>query len=252
MESVDIQPYVKAIAVELKSQYSGLFNHTPSIWEGNPIVVGVFCLLILLLTFVIFVFFYKWLHLSRARRSSRKFLDVFWASKRLDAIYNQAEMFKSSPLSQVFKAGYIELSKLKSQESKRAENEINPGDGMENVDRALRRATAQEETHLEHMVGSLATIGSAAPFIGLFGTVIGIINAFEELKHVSKAQGAMLDIVGPGISEALWATAFGLAAAIPAVMAYNWFTNKIRVISTEMSNFSHDFLNILKRHFFSK
>ena len=194
-----------------------------------------------------FIIAYKWVYLSRAQRQSRKFVDLFWASKRLDAVYAQAEVFRRSPLSQVFKAGYIELTKLKGQDGKRAEGEF-AGAGIENVDRALRRATAHEETHLERMVPFLATVGSTAPFIGLFGTVWGIMMAFH---NIDESQKSLLTTVTPYIAEALIATAIGLLAAIPAVMAYNTLSNRIRVLSTEMSNFSHDFLNILKRHFFN-
>ena len=110
-----------------------------------------------------------------------------------------------------------------------------------------RRAELHETTKLESMVPFLATTGSAAPFIGLFGTVIGIMFAFVE---ISDSQGAAtLKVVGPHIAEALFATAIGLVAAIPAVMAYNFFARRIRVIRAGMSTFEQDYLNIIKRHF---
>jgi biopolymer transport protein TolQ len=118
---------------------------------------------------------------------------------------------------------------------------------MTNVERALRRASINEVTILETMVPFLATTGSTAPFVGLFGTVWGIMNSFIE---IGGQKSASLDVVAPGIAEALIATAIGLVAAIPAVMAYNYFSRRIRVISSEMETFSSDFLNIIRRRFF--
>ena len=111
----------------------------------------------------------------------------------------------------------------------------------------LRRAQTVETTKLESMVPFLATTGSAAPFIGLFGTVIGILFAFLEISDSSAA--ATLKVVGPHIAEALFATAIGLVAAIPAVMAYNYFMRRIKVLRSEMETFEQDYLNIIKRHF---
>jgi biopolymer transport protein TolQ len=194
------------------------------------------------------IIFRKWLHLRRAESESAQFLETFWSSKRLDAIYQSAEKLSQSPVSQVFRAGYIELSKLTSegsQEQQRSMREL--GGGIENVERALHRASTAEVTHLESTVSFLGTCAAAAPFVGLFGTVWGIMNAFNDIY----AQGnANLATVAKPISHALIATAMGLVAAIPAVVAYNAFNSKIRVLDSEMSNFSSDFLNIVKRHFF--
>jgi biopolymer transport protein TolQ len=152
----------------------------------------------------------------------------------------------------MFKAGYVELSKLQNQKAQGAPSqghagEVWHGEGdLENIERALRRAATHESTVLESMVPFLATVGSAAPFIGLFGTVIGIIDAFHQIANQGSAN---LATVAPGIAEALGTTAVGLVAAVPAVMAYNWFLRKIKVLSSEMDAFSNDFLNIVKRHF---
>jgi biopolymer transport protein TolQ len=110
----------------------------------------------------------------------------------------------------------------------------------------LRRATSNEVMSLEAMVPFLATTASAAPFIGLFGTVWGIMNSFI---NIGARKNASLDVVAPGIAEALIATAIGLLAAIPAVMAYNYFVRRINVLSSEMESFSSDMLNIVRRHF---
>ncbi len=179
----------------------------------------------------------KFFRLSIASRQSAAFLDVFWASKRLDAVYEQSGRFKSSPVAEVFKAGYQELAKITA-----------GGQGAEaadNLGRTLRRATSVESTGLERYITFLATTGSTAPFIGLFGTVWGILRAFQKL---GQAEAATIQVVGPDIAHALIATAVGLVAAIPAVMAFNYFQSSIRVLNTEMDNFSADFLNIVKRH----
>ena len=116
--------------------------------------------------------------------------------------------------------------------------------GTDNVQRALRRAITTEMTRMTQMVPFLATTGNTAPFIGLFGTVWGIMNSFASIGQKGSAN---LAVVAPGISEALVATAAGLAAAIPAVIAFNFFMSKIRVVESELQSFSADFLNIIER-----
>jgi biopolymer transport protein TolQ len=191
---------------------------------------------------------YKARSLRRAWRESETFLDSFWSSKRLDAIYQRSETLSASPVSQVFRAGYIELAKLKKTDGakggEKAETDV--GD-LESIERSMRRAAAAELTSLEALVPFLATTGSTTPFIGLLGTVTGIMSSFQDIGAMGNAN---LATVAPGIGGALAATAFGLFAAIPAVIAYNFFLSKIRVLDTEMQNFSSDFLNIVKRHFF--
>ena len=118
---------------------------------------------------------------------------------------------------------------------------------LESIERSLSRAQTSEITRLESMVPFLATTGATAPFVGLFGTVWGIMNSF---RHIGEKGQANLATVAPGIAEALIATAIGLIAAIPAVMAYNYFVRRIKVQAAEMESFSKDFLNIVKRHFF--
>lgn len=190
---------------------------------------------------------YKLKSLRKAYAESESFLDSFWASKRLDAIFQKSEDLAQSPISQVFRAGYIELAKLRKKKKEDGEDEETSVGGLENIERSMRRAAAAERTALESLVAFLATTGSSAPFIGLLGTVLGIIESFQQIG----LQGdASLATVAPGIGGALVATAFGLFAAIPAVVAYNYFNTQIRVLDTEMSNFSSDFLNIIKRHFF--
>ncbi len=194
------------------------------------------------------VIFTKSRQMRRAERESERFIDIFWDAKNLTAINTASLDLKESPVAQVFRAGYQELVRLT-----RAKRQAASGDelstdlgGVENVERAMRRATTQEITKLERQLTFLATTASAAPFVGLFGTVWGIMNAFRGL---SVTQSSSIQAVAPGISEALIATAIGLAAAIPAVIAYNHFAGKVRVLSAEMDNFASEFLNIAERHF---
>ena len=213
--------------------------------QSTGVVAGVLLLLAFFSLVSWYIIVYKLVYLRRAHSETEKFLDIFWKSKRLDAIYSSAEELKRSPISQVFKAGYIELSKIKGSETQ-GDKASWLGD-MQSIERALQRAEASETTHLESMVAFLATTGSAAPFVGLFGTVWGIMNSF---RAIGEKGAANLATVAPGIAEALIATAIGLMAAIPAVVAYNYFFRRIKVLTSEMDAFSNDFLNITKRHFF--
>ncbi len=185
--------------------------------------------------------------LSKARAQSLTFLDTFWKASRLETIYQTAQKLDGSPLSKVFCAGYEELSKL-AQTKEGAEGAMSERlGGIENVERALNRASTVQLMDLESRVSFLGTVGSAAPFVGLFGTVIGILNAFNS---IAEQGNATLATVAAPVGNALFATAAGLFAAIPAVVAYNSFISRIKVFDTEMANFSADFLNIVKRHFF--
>lgn len=195
----------------------------------------------------LFVIFYKLVAISQAQAQSITFLDKFWESKRLDEIYRQAEGLKYSPLAAMFRAGYIELSKVKKGQTPETGAMHEKMDGMENIERALARAKVSETTKLENLLPFLATVGSAAPFVGLFGTVWGIMEAFTKIAEEGKAD--LATVSGP-IGEALIATAVALAAAIPAVVAYNYFNRRVKVLGSEMTTFGSDYLNILKRHFF--
>jgi biopolymer transport protein TolQ len=194
----------------------------------------------------------KFMSLKAAQRLSVEFLETFWQSKRLDEIFQRSEDMTTSPLAQVFRAGYQELVKVKQREQTAKDAKVDDKAGLsfggiENIERALRRATTAEMTELERLVPFLATVGSTAPFIGLFGTVIGIMKSFAEIGAKGSAN---LATVAPGIAEALIATAAGLLAAIPAVIAFNYFVSRTKVLGAEMENFSSDFMNIVRRHFF--
>jgi biopolymer transport protein TolQ len=213
--------------------------------NASGVVMGVLILLVFFSLVSWYIIGYKFFYLFKAQSESEHFLENFWQSKRLEDIYQVAEGLKRSPISQLFKAGYVELSKIKSTEAT-SDRAAWLGD-MQSIERALDRAETSELTHLESMVPFLATTGSAAPFVGLFGTVWGIMNSF---RSIGEKGAANLATVAPGIAEALIATAIGLMAAIPAVIAFNFFVRKIKVLHSEMETFSNDFLNIIKRHFF--
>jgi biopolymer transport protein TolQ len=192
--------------------------------------------------------FYKFRQIRQARRESERFTTVFWETKNLASIHNASLEMKESPVAQVFRAGYQELMRITRARKQTAtgEGEFSEEGGVNNVERAMRRAMREQVTHLERALTFLATTASTAPFIGLFGTVWGIMNAFRGL---SVTQSSSIQAVAPGIAEALIATAVGLSAAIPAVMAYNYFSRQVKVLAFDMENFLAEFLNIAGRHF---
>ncbi len=194
------------------------------------------------------IILFKYRYIRKAFKESMAFTDFFWQSRDLADAFAMAKQLQNSPVARVFRIGYIELKKLsRSGGSGSQKSPPNGGfgwSGTDNVQRALRRAINTEVTRLTQTVPFLATTGNTTPFIGLFGTVWGIMGSFQS---IGKMGSASLAAVAPGISEALIATAAGLAAAIPAVIAYNYFMQKIRIIEAEMQSFSSDFINILER-----
>ena len=215
--------------------------------QSSPVELAVLALLVAVSVVSWALIGVKAIQLNRAREQSITFLDTFWKGSRLDAIYQSARNLPNSPISRVFCAGYEELSKL-AQSKDGKENAMSERlGGIENVERALNRASTSQITELESRVSFLGTVGATAPFVGLFGTVMGILSAFNEIAEKGNAS---LSTVAAPIGNALVATAAGLFAAIPAVVAYNSFVSRIKVFDTEMANFSSDFLNIIKRHFF--
>lgn len=216
----------------------------------GPVVLAVFVILIFFSVFSWAIIFFKLFQIHKANSESVRFMDFFWKTKRFDTIAAQADRFASSPLVVLFNEGYSELKQVMEGEGKQEQPGVSTDLGdIENVSRALRRATNQEINRLEKYTTFLATTGSASPFIGLFGTVWGIMETFQSIG----ARGsATLAVVAPGISEALIATAAGLAAAIPAVIFYNFFLNKAKTMVQEMDNFADEFLNIVERYLIGK
>jgi biopolymer transport protein TolQ len=221
------------------------------VFNASPVVKGVMALLVAMSVASWFVIGSKAMYLANASGRSTRFQDMFWKTGRLDEIWRITEASSPSPVSEVFRAGYTELAKL---QKRRQEQQSDPTAGsddllgdIESIQRALDRARTTAVTEMESRVPFLGTTASAAPFIGLFGTVWGIMNSF---RSIGAKGAANLATVAPGIAEALVATAIGLVAAIPAVMAYNYFFRRIRVITSEMETFASDFLNIVRRRFF--
>jgi len=169
------------------------------------------------------------------------FARAFADGKGLPALYERTEKTSRTPMTEVFRAGYIELSRIH-----RERGEPPPGGRfpVENVMRSMHKATQEQIAILEELLPFLGTTASATPFIGLFGTVWGIMNAFSEIATVGNAT---LATVAPGIAEALVATAIGLVAAIPAVVSYNYFLNRIRAIHSQLDGFTMEIINFLDR-----
>jgi biopolymer transport protein TolQ len=159
----------------------------------------------------------------------------------------------SSPIATMFRAGYADVEKIRKDlvpagappQPANGEGQRRLAEELASIDRTLKRVAGTEITRLERTLTFLATTGNASPFIGLFGTVWGIMDAFRQIGFRGSTS---LAIVAPGISEALIATAVGLFAAIPAVVAYNYYLNKMRVMTSQMESFSAEFLNIVERH----
>jgi biopolymer transport protein TolQ len=201
------------------------------------------------------IFLYKTIVFARATRQSRTFLDIFRRSNKFSEVQAVCPSLAASPLVGMFQAGYAEVNAQLRQTGGHAAAVGGSPAGVAGrpmlksvtaVDRALLRASTVEITKLEHGVPFLATVASITPFIGLFGTVLGIMNAFQSIGSVGSTN---LGVVAPGIAEALIATAGGLFAAIPAVYFYNAFAHRVKLFSADMDDFALEFLNIVERNF---
>jgi biopolymer transport protein TolQ len=186
---------------------------------------------------------------KKVRLDSEDFLETFWNSANLNEAHTAAAQYQFSPQASVFIAGFTELQKINKirnrQESQPIEEKLDMQLAtMDNLKRAIRKAQSEMVSQMGKNLPFLATTGSATPFIGLFGTVWGIMVSFHD---IGQRGSASLAVVAPGISEALVATAAGLAAAIPAVIFYNYFSNKLDLIDGEVDSFSIDFLNLVER-----
>jgi len=175
------------------------------------------------------IIFYKYRFFKREKRSTQRFLQFFGKESRIREIQREAEQCPESSLGALFLEGYQKFIRIGGNHQAKDEK------GLKKVERSLRSAIQDEISHQEGYLSFLATTGNVSPFVGLFGTVLGIINAFQE---IARQQTASIAAVAPGLAEALVATAFGLFAAIPAVVGYNIFLNRIRVSSSQMEAFS--------------
>lgn len=179
--------------------------------------------------------------LKRALREADAFENRFWSGSDLGAIYKKvaAQRHRISGMESIFESGFKEFARLRKQSGAR------PMAVVEGSQRAMRVALAREIEELETNLSFLATVGSTSPYIGLLGTVWGIM---ETMQRLAKANETSLKVVAPGMSEALIATAMGLAAAIPAVIAYNRFSNDVERLTNRYMTFSEEFSTILQRH----
>ena len=193
------------------------------------------------------IIFTKWNLLRKAKKQTAYFLDLFWDNKEFSKVFNESDDLTYSPIANLFRSGYSELSRTRAlQPSFNSGDEAGIQMYIENIERTLRKTFIHQNSRLEKAISFLATTGNSAPFIGLFGTVWGIMESF---RGIGLKGSASLAVVAPGISEALIATAVGLAAAIPAVVAYNYFSQRVMELRTEMDSFNNDFLGIIKRQF---
>lgn len=220
--------------------------------RSTPISKAVLLTLILMSVGSWAIILYKLWVFRRSEQQSNSFLDVFRRSSKFSEVQAVCRSLTESPLVGLFQSGYAELTAQLRQTS--PDDEGNPRGGagrptlksLAAVDRALMRASVVEVNKLESRITFLATTASIAPFVGLFGTVIGIMMSFQMIGETGSTN---LASVGPGIAEALVATAAGLVAAVPAVVAYNHFSNKVRLFASQMDDFAMEFLNIAERNF---
>lgn len=207
-------------------------------WDASLVVKSVM-LLLLAASVVSWTFiFQRWLYLKNLNKSLCEFENEFWSGKDLNHLYAVAHEEGENGLAEIFQAGYKEFMRLRKQTN------ISNAHLIEGVQRAMRIAYAREVDKLEQHLPFLASVGSVSPYIGLFGTVWGIMNALHALGNVQQATIAM---VAPGISETLIATAMGLFAAIPAVLAYNRISSKVERLLNQYETFQEEFSSILQR-----
>jgi biopolymer transport protein TolQ len=238
-------PATDVAVAEMSVQGKGIFARA---WEGGIVVFTVLLILVIQSVVSWAIVFGKIAYLRRLEKTNGDFVKSFWDSRSLNELNSRLNDHAYSPAKEVFRGGYSELvraSQLRDQASSMG-TAVNAA--IENMTRSLNKAKQFEKRKMEQYLGFLAITASAAPFIGLFGTVWGIMGAFE---GIARTGSASLAAVAPGISEALIATAFGLAAAIPAVIGYNLSNHRIRGLLVQVDGFSADFLNIVERYLVS-
>ena len=219
-----------------------------AVFGSGAVVQAVLILLIALSVLSWAIAIAKYLQFRRARADSDAFTSIFWETRNLARVDDSSRRLGASPLAQVFICGYHELTRLL-QEREETRSRFDGEPDVSTIEHALRRAEFDQSVKLEKGITFLATVASSAPFIGLFGTVWGIMNAFQGL---SSAKSTTIQAVAPGISEALVATAIGLAAAIPAAVAYNYYAVGIKHFRESMDKFSDEFLSLARRYFSSR
>ncbi len=212
----------------------------------NASVIVQLVIFLLLLASIIswMVIFERWIFLNRSKQELIHFEDLFWSDAGLEAVFQQGEEENHVVIGaeSIFRSGYQEYKNVKGQD-------LEPETILEGAERAMRISLSREQSSLEKHLPFLATVASASPYVGLFGTVWGIMNSFRGLAETNQAT---LSTVAPGISEALIATAVGLFAAIPALIAYNRYTTLVETLVSNFEDFMDEFSIVLRRDVYKK
>lgn len=258
--SVSAQPQVSALGAPDSSKTESLTESVQVavgsgdvlLWqramESGAVVFAVLVILVAMSILTWAVMVTKWVQLTRLEKGNKDFIRVFWDSRSLNDLNGRLGEYGYSPVKEVFRTGYSELVRSSPLREQCSSLSTAVSAAMDNLHRSLHKAKAVEKKSLDRFLTLLALTASSGPFIGLFGTVWGIMSAFEGIAQTGSAS---LATVAPGISEALIATAFGLAAAIPAVIGYNVAQNKIRTQLVQIDGFIADFMNIIERYLVS-
>lgn len=216
------------------------------VFHAGPMVKFVLLLLFFFSLTSWTIIFMKLRLLKKFKDENERFLELFSSSREISKVYLQSKIFNFSPLAKIFRTGYAEFNRSKMLQGNPDEDKglQSQQQIVDHVHRAAKKVLFAQSSRLEKGLTFLATTGNASPFIGLFGTVWGIMTSF---RSIGMKGSASLAVVAPGIAEALIATAAGLAAAIPAVVAFNYFNNRMRTTQTEMGNFISDFVGSLDK-----
>lgn len=219
---------------------------------AGPVVQGLLLLMLGLSVVSWAIIITKRRQLKQMYEANESFVDAFWKAASLEDMAKKAKDFQNSNIAVVFLAAFQELQRIaeKSLGSKSADVGSDSSTrltGIDNLERTIRKVSDTEIAKAESNLSFLATVGSTSPFIGLLGTVVGIMTSFQQ---IASSGSASLAVVAPGISEALFSTAIGLFAALPAVAAYNYFVGQVKRIEMGVASFGSDFLNVAKRNFF--
>lgn len=227
---------------------NGYFNSSvlDMVLHSGPVAKAVLLILLIFSIVSWAIMFQKMRSFRKAKKESEKFIKIFHKRGSLNNAYASSKLLRNSHLAKIFISGYLDIVSLQKHNPSIEMGQPMRYEDHEALKRALDKATSQEISRFEKSLNFLATTGSTTPFIGLFGTVWGIMDAF---RAIGLKGSASIGGVAPGISEALIATAAGLAAAIPAVIGYNHFSYKVRTIVSEMDEFSLEFLSMIERIF---
>jgi biopolymer transport protein TolQ len=223
----------------IESETPQTISLTDLLLRASPIAKGVLVILLLFSIYSWSIIITKWIALRKAEGATTSFLSRFRGGSKISELYAASDAYSDSPVARVFIAGYDEISSQVDDSGRNVRN-------LESLSRVLQSATINETTKMESSLSWLATTANATPFIGLFGTVVGIILAFQGL---GAAATTSIQAVAPGIAEALIATAAGIGAAVPAAIFYNYFLNRIKRLTALMDRFSLEMLNLIERHY---